>query len=564
VTWILVAALAVAGAEEPSAPDAPDVPDAPLPEGGEAPSEEPAPPGAPAPTDGEPAVDEPPSEGPPSDEAPDEPAPIEAEVPTEVPIEVPPTLAPRRGRRVGSGLTRFDWGGHLKSFALVTLPYDAHLPDDVVNRVLDPLPTEPVAQGVLDGRINLALDHAGWLHVEAAHDVTTFLNADSARDVGNAEIAEPLLSDDPLGALQQLQALGGILGPDALSTTGASATPFNTGVGRTAPQAFPLTWTAFSTKGPTDLRVQGRTDRLLFRFKLPKTDLTVGRQPVGFGTGLFFTPLDLVNPFTPATIDTEYRPGVDALRVDVYPTGSSKVTAVVAYTGTTYVYQDAAPDEPESDRVAAAAYGQGTVGVTDLGGFYGFIRGDHVLGVSVASSAGPIGLHGDATVTFPRADLDEPVFFRGVFGLDGRPTGTTTLSGEVYVQTFGHARATDLFQTLASPRVQRGEVWLAGIGYLAVALSQEVTPLLVGNVAVIMNLTDPSALLAPTVTWSISDEVVAVFGGYVGLGRRPEPHPVVLDELPPEPTTEDLTVLRPRSEFGTYPATLFVQLKAYF
>jgi hypothetical protein len=173
-------------------------------------------------------------------------------------------------------------------------------------------------------------------------------------------------------------------------------------------------------------------------------------------------------------------------------------------------------------------------------------------------------MHADATVTIPRASLEEDVFFRGVFGADGRPTTTTTITGEVYVQTFGHAKADQLFTTLASERVRRGEVWLGGLAYAALAVSQEITPLLVGNVAVIMNLTDPSALLTPSVTWSISDEVVAVFGGYVGLGQRPEAHPVVLDELPPVPTTADLTVLRPRSEFGTYPATLFVQLKAYF
>src|SRR5690606_15729899 len=148
---------------------------------------------------------------------------------------------------------------------------------------------------------------------------------------------------------------------------------------------------------------------------------------------------------------------------------------------------------------------------------------------------------------FPRPDLEEPVFFRGVFGVDGRPSATTTLSGEVYVQTLGSARAGDLFETLASERVRRGELWLGGLAYAALSVNQEITPLLVANVAVIANLTDPSALLAPSLAWSIADEVDAAFGGYVGLGRRPEARPIDRDALPVEPTVDDLTVLRPRS-----------------
>ena len=458
----------------------------------------------------------------------------------------------------------FDWGGHVKMFGLATFPYAIDLPDEPLYDLLNPLPSEPTGQAFLDGRLNLSVDVDTWFHWEAAHAITTSLNADSARDVSNAEIAEPLQGEDALTVLADLARLGGLIDADEATSTGSGASsPFSTGVGLAASEAFPLTWVAWGDT-PVDLRVQGRTDRFLFKFSPERMDVTIGRQPVSFGHGMFFTPLDLINPFTPATVDTEYKPGLDAIRVDAYFGMAGQVTGVVAYTGKTYLYEAPAPGESTAERVSAAAYGQTTFGVTDLGLFYGFIKGDHVVGATMVTGVGPVGVTADAAVTVPRPELGEPVFFRGVVGVNGRPTGTTTLAGEVYVQTFGSTDAADLFDTLGSERAARGEVWQAGLVYAALSVSQEITPLLIGCLGAIGNLTDPSVLLTPSVSWSIAGNVDAVFGGYVGLGARPEGRTLDLDNLPDAPTADDLSVLTPRSEFGTYPATVFVQLRAYF
>ena len=84
--------------------------------------------------------------------------------------------------------------------------------------------------------------------------------------------------------------------------------------------------------------------------------------------------------------------------------------------------------------MAFATYGQGTVGVTDLGVFAGLIYNEPVIGGSLVTSVGPLGVHSDFAVTVP--DEEDP-FFRGVVGTMWRPTGSSSLTGEVYVQTFG-------------------------------------------------------------------------------------------------------------------------------
>ena len=52
--------------------------------------------------------------------------------------------------------------------------------------------------------------------------------------------------------------------------------------------------------------------RLYIKGSIGPVDLQIGRQPISFGNGFVFSPLDLVQPFSFATIDNEYKPGIDA------------------------------------------------------------------------------------------------------------------------------------------------------------------------------------------------------------------------------------------------------------
>lgn len=348
--------------------------------------------------------------------------------------------------------------------------------------------------------------------------------------------------------------------PNAAQGGGA----IGTGVGRRAPEALPLTWVGADGEG---LRLQGRTDRLYLKLSVPGLDVTLGRQAISFGHGSFFTPLDLVSPFFPTTIDQEYKPGVDALRVDGY-FGMSLATAVVAYTGDATLSDATAlnaeqPYDAAAD-TTAALYVQTTVGVSDLGAFYGYVHEDHVVGATLVTSVGPVGVQADATVTVPP---EGQPFFRGTLGALYRPTATTTLTGEFYVQSLGAGDPTDYFALQTEDRWRRGELWLSGRYYLGLAVSQEITPILHGNLAVIANLADPSMFVAPTLSWSVAGNAEVGFGAYFGVGKRPgEVDAAALLEASLGGATEAevARLLGVRSEFGSYPHAGFVQVKAYF
>lgn len=381
--------------------------------------------------------------------------------------------------------------GDVKAFVVGVVPYEHSL-----------LGGQALVQGIGDGRLKLSAAWGRWA-AEVHHEIT-------------------------------------LLERGATGLPGAS-----TGVGLTAPEAVDLTWQV----DQDDLVLRGRTDRLWVRGRFGAVDVTLGRQPVSFGAGTVFTPLDLVAPFHPATIDQEYKPGVDAARVDAFFGTSGQITGVVAYAG-----------DWELDGMVGALYAQGTVGVTDVGGFLGMVHGEPVFGVSLSSSVGPVGLYGDATWTLPE---DDDPFVRAVAGVLWMPTGTTTFSGELYAQTFGADDPSEYLLIAQSARFARGEVWQLGRYYAAVAVGQEITPLVRVNAAVITNLLDPSALLAPGVTWSVAENAELSAGAWIGLGQRPGELRFLTEDplLDPDAFLRSLGV---RSEFGLYPAALFLRLATYF
>jgi hypothetical protein len=409
-----------------------------------------------------------------------------------------------------------DLGGDIKTFMLATFPYDHVIflgedidPDDLDN----PAPEiDPYGQGVSDVRLKLELRAFNKLRFQL-HDATTAIAPGAA---------------------------GGLT---------------NTGVGLTADQAVDLTW---ELEGGAGLTLRNRVDRLSLGWsgqggeKLGY-DVTVGRQPITFGKALFFTPLDLVNPFNPAVIDQEYKPGVDALRGDLYLGMATQLTLAAAYAG-----------DWDREGMVLAAYGQTTLGLWDLGLFGGSVRGDGVVGLATAGSAGPIGLRGEATYTAP-SDEGEDDFVRAAFGGDWRPGARTTISGEVYYQSFGETDPGEYLAAYSSPRFERGEVWLVGVWYAGLSISQEITPTVYGNLAVIGNLVDPSAMVAPVLAWSVAGNVDFAVGGYFGAGKRP--YGVTLADLIAEAGLDEdalLAAMPVNSEFGLLPATGFLQLKAYF
>jgi hypothetical protein len=297
-----------------------------------------------------------------------------------------------------------------------------------------------------------------------------------------------------------------------------------------------LSWSIISSD---DVCWRHEIDRLYVHSTQSWGDVTLGRQAIGWGVGLIWSPEDLFVAFSPVEIDREYRLGVDAARA-VFSLGSfTELEAVYA------VY-----DKDFDDQIAALRWRTTlTESNLDVGLMAGKFFDDAVIGVLASGELGGAGLHGEVTGTHYYGGGIQRVgaqdFARAVVGADYRFPGEIRAVGEYYFNGFGKTDAKSYLDLAGSPRFARGEIYNVGRHYLGFVVDWEAHPLLHVLAQGQWNLLDPSALVGPAFSISLSDEAELDGGAYFALGAE-----------------RDAAVLR--SEFGSEPSTYYLTAKIYF
>lgn len=301
------------------------------------------------------------------------------------------------------------------------------------------------------------------------------------------------------------------------------------------PEAIQLSRTITDTNG---FLVTTRIDRAVVTLHLPHVDVSVGRQPVTFGQTYFFTPMDLVAPFSPVVVDRQYKPGVDSVRADVFMGTSTKTTLVAAYAGAW-----------NADGLIVAGHSTATFFGVDVGVLIAAVRRDVVLGMDASGDLFGFALRAEGTLT---AHVDKRPFARLCLGVDRRFDNGLTLSTELYTQTLGAGSPSEYLAFAQDPHVARGELWALGRYYAALSASFELLPILHVTLFSVANLQDPSFLVGPSLLWSVADEVEVTVGSNLSLGA----HPDLSKDKPP--------TLQPHSEFGMYPNTAYATARVFF
>ncbi len=301
------------------------------------------------------------------------------------------------------------------------------------------------------------------------------------------------------------------------------ATEVGKGVGlaknKAALSPAPPPATLFDLKGTlidtSDVLVTHEIDRLALGYSAPNFVVRVGRQALTWGSGKMFHPLDLVDPFAPNTVDTEYKPGVDMLYGQYLFDDGSNLEAIAvprAHTqGGALTWEDS---------TFALRY-SGYLGGLTTSATLARDRGDIVAGLGLG---GPIG---DATWN---AELI-PTFLQGgdvkVSGLVNISSGimiadhNATIFAEYFHNGFGvtgSGTPLDQLPTDLTDRLNRGQLFTSSADYLAAGMSFEATPLLTISPSVIFDINDVSADLAVQADYSLGDNTNLVFGANVPLG----------------------------------------------
>lgn len=240
-------------------------------------------------------------------------------------------------------------------------------------------------------------------------------------------------------------------------------------------------------------------------------DVRFGRQRIAWGTGRFWSPLDLLNPINPLTIEREERLGTDALLVERKFGPLSRASFVWA------------PGRRGAADSRAFRW-HGNAAGTDYSVLLGDIARTRVGGIDLAGQLGQAGWRAEV------ARFDRPAgrtYSRALFGMDYAFANSLTLTGELYFNGAGSSdsKRYDL-AGLAAGRIQS-----LGRRYAAGHASYEITPLLKAEIDFAMNVDDRSRYVGAALTCSPITDLklragVQRFGGAPGTEFRRVPSTV--------------------------------------
>lgn len=261
-----------------------------------------------------------------------------------------------------------------------------------------------------------------------------------------------------------------------------------------------------------------RLDRLVIGYTSEKTVVRFGRQALSWGNGLFYAPMDLVNPFDPAAVDTEYKSGDDMLYLQYLRDNGDDVQA--AYVAR----RDPLSGDVESEQATAAIKYHGFLGETEYDLLFAENYGDTVVGIGAGKSVGGAVWRGDLVVT--RSDDDTSVqivtnvsyswnwFDRNMSGaIEYFYNGFGQESGDYDPVSLGDNA--DLIK-----RITRGELFSVGRHYLAGSVMIEMTPLWGLTPTILANVGDPSGLFQLVSNYSLSDDKTLLASINVPLGPK--------------------------------------------
>ena len=282
-----------------------------------------------------------------------------------------------------------------------------------------------------------------------------------------------------------------------------------------------------------------RIDRLNLSLPLgSSTELTVGRQAVSWATTLFLTPMDPFAPFDPSDPFREYRIGVDAARLRVYPGPFSEIDVVVR-----------PADLPTGETMTALVRGKATLKGWDLAAWGGVVHDDPAGAVSATGSVGGWAVRGEGGV---REDDEGEAALRAAVGVDGR---VTLMERDLFIVVeyqhdglaFTDVAELDLFNP--PDAFLRGEMQVLGSDVGAAQLSYQLHPLVNVDLLALANLRDGSVLCAPALGISATGRISVRGGIFFASGEEAS-------------ETTWGTVLR--SEYGDTPAVVYLSVSVFF
>jgi len=247
-------------------------------------------------------------------------------------------------------------------------------------------------------------------------------------------------------------------------------------------------------------------DRAWVDYTSGKWQVRLGRQRINWGTNLVWNPNDVFNTFSYFDFDYEERPGTDGVRIQYYTsvTSSAELVYKIGH---------------NSNETAIAGMYRFLTGSYDLQFMGGWVGKDYVLGGGWSGDIKGGGFRGEATWFKPR-DKNDPENFESFVA---SVSGDYTMRNSLYLHaavlfnshgTTGDAGGRGFFTPdISAKMLSLGRYQLFG------QVSYPFTPLFSGNMAAMINPSDGSSYLGPSLTYSIGNNWELMLNGQLFFGR---------------------------------------------
>ncbi|RLD69791.1 MAG: hypothetical protein DRJ10_21085 [Bacteroidetes bacterium] len=258
---------------------------------------------------------------------------------------------------------------------------------------------------------------------------------------------------------------------------------------------FDLSFIVFEGKS---VFMQSTFDRFYLDYNIKNVQITIGRQRINWGQTFVWNPNDLFNSYNFFDFDYEEKPGSDAVRLQFYPSYSSKLDLVVKV--------------DNNSKVTAAGlyrFNQWSTDIQVLTGYYA--ETDYVLGAGFSGSLFKGGLRGEVSYFHPKDNFSDTTgTFVMSLGYDYTFKNSLMIQFEGlyngYGEKSGEFNMLDFYFMQLTPQ----NLSLTEFSFVG-QVTYPFTPLFNGTFSAMYSPNDKSVYLGPSLNYSIKDNFEVSF-----------------------------------------------------
>lgn len=278
-------------------------------------------------------------------------------------------------------------------------------------------------------------------------------------------------------------------------------------------------------------------DRFYVSYSKNAFNLNVGRAPIAFGSSKIINPTDVLTPISYQTLDKEERVGIDTVRMN-YSLGTLSLLDIGYVLGHKMDFSESAVFTRLKTNVWA----------TDISVMLMDFQENLMAGIDLSRSIGKATGWLESAYVVPKffnnEDNNLKNYLRTTIGFDYKLTESLYSYVEYHYNGAGASDPHRYVFLQNQTAYTEGGVYLSGAHYLAPGMTYELSSLWKLTGQFLLNLNDYSIFNNLAVEYNVAQDVFMDLGAYVPAGKKSQ--------------------YVHRSEFGSYPTSIYTSLRFYF